>query len=210
MFGYPAVGLQELVGAMDELDGLDHSAGGFGAYPAVGLRELVGADPSESDFLRLMASAGASDPSTLAKLAAKMRQVREVDPSAVVVRQVAEDVRRRYHMGFDSGATLVAALASGSVTQRPQVTMRIERIFVPSFIAPFFTIDNITVGKDSQNAVGINPVPAAMYSEVSVGSNLNLKTANLGHEVAISFTNVDAAAAHRFRAGMTGTVVDVG
>lgn len=207
------VGYQEIIGALDELDSQDmgHTAGGafgypaLGAYPAVGLRELVGAgDP----FAQLYAAAGAGDPGALQALAAQMQQARAIDPNAVVVRERAEDTRRVYHMGFDAGADTLAGLA-GQATQQPQVTIRPERLVVPSFIAPFFTVDNIIVGKDSQSAVGVNPVPASTYSEVAVGVRLNLKTANLGHLVTLSFTNVDTDP-HRFRATMIGTATDVG
>lgn len=207
------VGYQEIIGqALDELDSQDlhHTAGAsypaLGAYPAVGLRELVGAglDP----FAQLYAAAGAGDPTALQALAAQMTQARAIDPNAVVVRERAEDTRRVYHMGFDAGANTLAGLA-GQATQQPQVTIRPERLVVPSFLAPFFTIDNIIVGKDSQSAVGVNPVPASTYSEVAVGVRLNLKTANLGHLVTLSFTNVDTDP-HRFRATLIGTATDVG
>jgi hypothetical protein len=206
------IGYQEIIGsALDELDSQDmgHTAGGaypaLGAYPAVGLRELVGAgDP----FAQLYAAAGAGDPNALQALATQMQQARAIDPNAVVVRERAEDTRRVYHMGFDSGVDTAAGLA-GTATQQPQVTIRPERLVVPSFLAPFFTVDNIIVGKDSQSAVGANPVPASTYSEVAVGVRLNLKTANLGHLVTLAFTNVDTDP-HRFRATMIGTATDVG
>jgi hypothetical protein len=210
---FARAGYSELVGAaLDELDAQDvhHSAG---AYPAVGLAELVGAYPAlgADPFSALMAAAGA-DPtaaqSALTALSDQMKLARSIDPSAVVVRDRSEDTRRVYHMGFDAGADTDAGVA-GTATQQPQVTIRSERLIVPSFIAPFFTIDNIIVGKDSQSAVGNNPVPASTYSEVAVGVRLNLKTANLGHLVTIAFTNVDTDA-HRFRATIIGTAVDVG
>lgn len=216
-FGF-GTGYHDIIGAaMDELDALDHAAGaggGFGGfmYPAVGLKELVGmGEPGADEFMRMMAAAGAAPAGGgggLAELAKRMQMARAIDPQAVVVRERAEDVRREFHMGFDTGAN-TAAGASGSATQQPQVTFRPERLVVPSFIAPFFTIDNIIVGKDSQTAVGANAVPATMYSEVAVGVRLNLKTANLGHLVTLAFTNVDTDP-HRFRAAIIGTVTDIG
>jgi hypothetical protein len=215
MYGPAMLGYDEIVGgALDELDSLDMHTGAFavgggypdayaqllataghaavGAYPAVGLQEIIGADNG--------------DP--LQALAAQMQLARQIDPNAIAVRQRNEDARRMYHMGFDAGADTAAGIA-GSATQQPQVTIRPERLIVPSFIAPFFTVDNIIVGKDSQSAVGNNPVPATTYSEVAVGVRLNLKTANLGHLVTIAFTNVDTDP-HRFRATMIGTATDVG
>ena len=215
------LGYTELVGAaLDELDAQDyinHSVGGdpftalmgysgavgayhpaMGAYPAmgaVGLTELIGADPSMAD-------------PALQALATQMQMARAVDPHAVVARQRAEDARRVYTIGFDAGADTAAGL-QGTATQQPQVTIRGERLIVPSFIAPFFTIDNLIVGKDTQNAVGNNPVPASTFSEVAVGVRLNIKTANLGHLVSISFTNVDTDP-HRFRCTLIGTATDVG
>lgn len=206
------LGYQELVGAaLDELDAQDyvnHSVGAdpysmltgsVGAYypamGAVGLTELIGADPMTAD-------------PGLQQLATQMQMARAVDPHAVVARQRAEDARRVYTIGFDAGADTAAGL-QGTATQQPQVTIRGERLIVPSFIAPFFTIDNIIVGKDTQNAVGNNPVPASTFSEVAVGVRLNIKTANLGHLVSISFTNVDTDP-HRFRCTLIGTATDVG
>lgn len=214
MFGnnYPfaaAGGVEEIIGAaLDELDGLDAAAGAFSGYPAVGLRELIGAGDGANDFAALMAAAGAGNGGGLAALAAKMAEARNIDPKAVVVRERAEDTRREFHMGFRSAAP-IAGGAAGAVTQQPQVTFRPERLVIPSFIAPFFTIDNIIVGKDSQTAVGINPVPATTYSEVAVGVRLNLKTANLGHLVTLSFTNVDADP-HIFQGAIIGTATDIG
>lgn len=202
---YPAVGYQELVGqALDELDALDmhHTAGAYPALGAVGLQELVGADP----FTQLMA-AGA-DPTALQQLASQMQTARAIDPNAVVVRERQEDARRSFTLGFDAGADTAAGI-QGNATQQPQVTFRPERLTVPSYLAPFFTIDNIIVGKDSQTAVGNNPVPATTYSEVAVGVRLLMKTANLGHLVTLVFTNVDTDP-HRFRAAIVGTATDVG
>lgn len=212
------LGYTELVGAaMDELDAQDYVnhrvgadpysmlTGAVGAYHpalgympamgAVGLTELIGADPMTAD-------------PSLQALATSMQMARAVDPHAVVARQRAEDARRVYTIGFDAGADTAAGL-QGTATQQPQVTIRGERLIVPSFIAPFFTIDNIIVGKDTQNAVGNNPVPASTFSEVAVGVRLNIKTANLGHLVSISFTNVDTDP-HRFRCTLIGTATDVG
>jgi hypothetical protein len=213
MYGYPRIGYQELVGgALDELDALDmvnHTvgadpfsslmgySGSIGAYPAlgaVGLTELVGLDPGAGLDLQALAT--------------QMQMARAVDPHAVVARQRAEDARRVYPIGFDGGGD-TAANIQGNAQAQPQVTIRPERLVVPSYIAPFFTIDNIIVGKDSQSAIGNNPVPASSYSEVAVGVRLNLKTANLGHLVSIVFTNVDTDP-HRFRASIFGTATDVG
>jgi hypothetical protein len=208
-------GYDEIIGAaLDELDSLD-AVGSVGAYPAVGLQEIIGAYPAlgADPFAALMAAAGAdsgpaANMAALQALGSQMQLARSIDPHAVVVRERAEDTRRTYHMGFDAGADTAPGLA-GVATQQPQVTIRPERLIVPSFIAPFFTVDKIIVGKDSQSAVGANPVPATTYSEVAVGVRLNLKTANLGHLVQLAFTNVDTDP-HRFRATIIGTATDIG
>jgi hypothetical protein len=218
----PSVGYHDIIGAaLDEMDALDATTGadmypalggGYG-NPMVGLKEIIGAmDPSESDFFRMMAAAGQETPAggggALAALAARMAEARQIDPNAVVVRERAEDTRREFHLGFDSGPVLVAAGGAFQVQALPQVTFRSERLVVPSFLAPFFTIDNIIVGKDSQTAVGFSPVPASTYSEVAVGVRLSLKTANLGNTIILAGTNVDVAG-HRFRATLIGTATDI-
>jgi hypothetical protein len=199
----------QIIGAMDELDALDAMSGGDIA---------IGAD--EEDFLELMAASGYDEiigqdapaaptsRGTMAKaraLAARMKIARQIDPRAVVVEDRPSDQRREFPLGFVVDGPTGPGL-SGAATANPQVTFRSERLIVPSFIAPFFVIDNIIVGKDSQQ-VSANPLPASTFTEVAVGVRLNLKTAMIGNIISLLFTNVDVAE-RLFQATIIGTAVE--
>jgi hypothetical protein len=94
----------------------------------------------------------------------------------------------------------------GSVTRRPQTPIKLQRLVVPSVIAPFFWITDIKVGKDSQ-LVGSDPIPAIVFQENAVAVELKGDTANVGHDVTIAFVNVSGAQ-QRFQAVMIGAAVE--
>jgi len=146
-------------------------------------------------------------PGRLSQLAGRLHQARQVDPHAVAVVQRPQDRRREFPVGLVSpGPTPFGT--SAQATAFPQVTFRPERLVIPSQIAPFFTIDAIIVGKDNQS-VSFDPIPATMFSEVGVGVRLNLKTAVVGMQIIIRFTNVDPLQQTRtFSGGIIGTAVE--
>lgn len=145
--------------------------------------------------------------SRLSELAGRLHEARQVDPHAVAVVQRPQDRRREFPVGLVSpGPTPFGT--SAQATAFPQVTFRPERLVIPSQIAPFFTIDAIIVGKDNQS-VSFDPIPATMFSEVGVGVRLNLKTAVVGMQIIIRFTNVDPLQQTRtFSGGIIGTAVE--
>ena len=112
---------------------------------------------------------------------------------------------RVYPFGFlaDTGTP---AGQPGSVTRRPQTPIKLQRLVVPSIIAPFFWITDVKVGKDSQ-LVGSDPIPAIVFQENSVAVELKGDTANVGHDVTIAFVNVSGAQ-QRFQAVMIGAAVE--
>ncbi len=191
---------------MDELDALDAIAG-YG--------EIVGQD---DDLASLMAAAGgdtiavgqaaaAAKAARVRKLADAMKLAREVDPGAVAVVDRPEDRRREYALGFTAAAAIPVG-ASSTATALPQVRFRPERIVIPSTIAPSVTLDSIVVGKDSQQ-VAAGAIPAEVFTEVGVGVRLNLKTAIVGMQIVLSFTNIDALGREiLFRAAIIGTAVE--
>lgn len=217
-------GYGELVGAMDELDALDAIAGAeisvgaddlFGELSGIsGYGEIVG-----QDLASLMAAAGAEGGAPIAKLAqaAKLAKVkklanamglaREIDPRAVAVVNREEDRRREYALGFTAPAPIPVGASSQAVAL-PQVRFRPERVVIPSTIAPSVTLDSITVGKDTQQ-VAAGAIPAEVFTEVGVGVRLNMKTAIVGMQIVLSFTNIDALARDiLFRAAIIGTAVE--
>ena len=147
------------------------------------------------------------DPARLIALGRRLGMARRVDPHAVAVVQRPQDRRREFPVGLVSpGPTAFGT--SAQATAFPQVTFRPERLVIPSQIAPFFTIDAIIVGKDNQS-VSFDPISASMFSEVGVGVRLNLKTAVVGMQIIIRFTNVDPLQQTRtFSGGIIGTAVE--
>lgn len=146
-------------------------------------------------------------PSRLAELASRLTEARKVDPSAVAVVDRPQDRRREFPVGLVAPGPTPAG-TSAQATAFPQVTFRPERLVIPSQIAPFFTIDAIIVGKDNQS-VSFDPLPATMFSEVGVGVRLNLKTAVVGMQIIVRFTNVDPLQQTRtFSGGIIGTAVE--
>jgi hypothetical protein len=210
-------------------DGELEAIAGYGRYARhphhhafAGYDEIIGA---EADLATLMAAAGAAapprrrmpvarppappalHPARLAQLAARLSQARAVDPQAVAVVNRPQDRRREFPVGLVSpGPTAFGT--SAQATALPQVTFRPERLVIPSQIAPFFTIDAIIVGKDNQS-VSFDPLPATMFSEVGVGVRLSLKTAVVGMQIIVRFTNVDPLQQTRtFSGGIIGTAVE--
>jgi hypothetical protein len=146
-------------------------------------------------------------PSRLAELAARLTEARKVDPSAVAVVDRPQDRRREFPVGLVAPGPTAPGTSAQAVAF-PQVTFRPERLVIPSQIAPFFTIDAIIVGKDNQS-VSFDPLPATMFSEVGVGVRLNLKTAIVGMQIIVRFTNVDPLQQTRtFSGGIIGTAVE--
>jgi len=112
---------------------------------------------------------------------------------------------REFPVGFI--ATAVAAGQPASVEVKPQVLFRGERLAVANSIAPFFIINDIKVGKDSQLAASGN-LPAEAFSNLSVGVRMELDTAEPGIVITLTITNTDTTGPHDFRAVLYGTVLD--
>ena len=111
---------------------------------------------------------------------------------------------RTYAMGFQSLA--IAAGGTVNIIERPQVPFRPERLIVPSTFAPFFVINDIKVGKNSQFA-NSTPVPAVMFQEDATNTPLGLDTAQVSQDVALIVQNISGAPAD-FRAGIIGPAVE--
>jgi Ca2+-binding RTX toxin-like protein len=112
---------------------------------------------------------------------------------------------RRYPFGLQADAA-TAAGTPGAVTRRPQTPIKVQRLVIPTAIAPSFVITDIKVGKDSQ-LVGSDPIPAEIFAPNAVNVELAGATANVGHDVTIAFANISGAAA-LFRAVIIGPAVE--
>lgn len=113
---------------------------------------------------------------------------------------------RDYPVGFDSGATLIAAGAQVTVTRNPQVPFRGRRLAVAGSIAPSWLIDDIKVGKNSQ-FVTADGVPAEAFSQTAFGVEMGFDTAQVSMQISIQATNISLAPA-RFLATIIGDAVE--
>lgn len=123
------------------------------------------------------------------------------------LRETQPNRYREYPLGFATPVgTPVPAGATTSVPSQPQVVFRGVRIVVQSTIAPFFLINDIKVGKNSQ-LVSSNPIPADVFISTSVGVSLQMDTAQPGMTISIEVFNTDVAA-HPFNAALIGSVME--
>jgi hypothetical protein len=112
---------------------------------------------------------------------------------------------RRFPFGLQADGVTPAG-APGNVTRRPQTPIKVQRLVIPSTIAPAFVITDVKVGKDSQ-LVGSDPIPAITFAENAVAVELTGDTANVGHDVTIAFANISGAP-QQFRAVIIGAAVE--
>lgn len=183
----------EIVGYDD-----DGEIGGLGNTEIVGLDEIVGAD---EDLLEALSVSGdefgrrrRGNP-----LARKIR-----NKNAVVVTDQPLHNRRRFPIGFVP--TTVLATTTANITSNPQNVFRPERFVVPSDIAFDFGLVDLKVGNESQLVSG-GEVPCAVFSEVSIDTNVSFKTAEVGNQLIASVRNKDAVNDIEFAAAMIGTAL---
>lgn len=184
----------------------------FGAeYDIVGADLMFGADDSDvlealsvsgdgsSEIIgaELIGAAAAGNP----RAKAALRQVAMRNAGAVIKNNLKN--RRRYPLGFvptevDSGdaATIPAA---------PQNLFRPERLVIPSDIAFDFGVQDIKVGNQSQFAQSVE-VPGAVFTEVSIDTNVTFDTAEVGNQISILVRNKGAEDDLEFTAAAIGTI----
>jgi hypothetical protein len=111
--------------------------------------------------------------------------------------------RRRSPSGF---ARVVVSGPGGTaqVPSAPQNLFRIERLVVPSDIGFDFSLLDIKVGNVSQLVQSLE-VPAAMFSEVAIDTNVYFDTAQVGNQISLSVLNKTGGDIE-FTAGMLGSV----
>lgn len=172
-------GAEDIIGGYNELDALFSGRRG----PMV----VTGAD--------FPADASAASTALAQQLAGR-------HAAMVVPRGVTK--AREYPLGFPT--TTIAALANAVLQTQPQVPFRGRRLVIPSDIAGAILVNDIKVGKNSMFPTS-NPVPGRMFTEVGVGVDLNLDTAQISQIVSLNVTNTSGAAVI-FNAGLIGTAVE--
>lgn len=194
--GWGAQGAPGLVTAGAGLSELLAAASGRGGYDELEMEHAIAGLDSA---IPMPNAAPQMSPEMANALAARMVN------SGLVVQQQRPTKAREYVMGFESQAQVLPNGVS-SITTRPQVPFRCERLLVPSDIAGSFTILDLRVGKNSQFA-SISAVPARTFQENSVGIRLQLDTAQVSQDVTINVQNIGGAP-QTFRAAVIGAAVE--
>ena len=150
-------------------------------------------------------SSGRSRARALARRAAMVAKAVKTVEQGSLLKKTRPTKSREFPVGFDSVAT-IAAGASATLTQRPQIIFRPERIVVPAAVAAFFQINDVKVGKNSQ-LVSAGAIPAATFAETAFGVRLKMDTVQISQDLILLVTNIDVAA-RRFLAAMIGESVE--
>lgn len=189
---------QVVIGAGEDIEAL--LSGRYDdAYGAIGAWDIIGQNGNGVET----PSPGTSNIQTqIAQLSSKLAELRAIDPNAVAVAQRQLTTRRRQTIGF-TPAIDVQPGDPFELRAEIQEVFRLERLMIPSEIAPFIIINDAKVGTVSQFANSA-PIPASMFSEVSTFSNVDWRTANLGNDIVLMCTNIGAQAIDVY-AGAVGT-----
>lgn len=192
-----------LLGEMEgDMDG-DSIVGDMDGDDILGLLDISGDMDGDMDGLR---NPFRRRRNAKKKAIQKMVLQRKIERGAMVS-SLKPTAQRNLFLGFTQ--TGIAANALATITVQPQLPFRGYRLSVPGQFAPFFTIVDIKVGKDSQ-LVNPGAVPATSFSEVSVGDNISMDTCSVGQLITLQVQNIDGAAAHDFRATLFGKTILMG
>lgn len=174
------------VGAEDEILGVDE---------ILGLDEIIGAEEYAALGYELdddeFVGGRRSSAGRRAHLARRMQVAREINPSARLIRERQRSRVRRLILPIPK--TNVLAGQSVNISIQPQDLFKTTRMLIPSDIAFDFEILDLKIGQRPQ-FVQSGSIPAAVFSEVSVGSSLDLDSADIGNIVSIEVRNKSAVA----------------
>lgn len=124
--------------------------------------------------------------------------------NAVAVRNVAPTVRRDWPLPLDSGISVPNG-QTFTITIRPQMTFRVERLVIESDHAGDFLIQDVKVGNRSQfGAAG--SIPARIFQENANGVRLRGDTAQPGIDISVTVFN-KGGSDQRFSGAIIGAAV---
>lgn len=169
------MGYGDIIGGADDIIGYDIATGNE-VDAMLGAMIATGAAPSAA-----LAHPGvASAQHALAMRHAAMMKPRTMTRS------------REYTCGFASAPVAIAAATTSVLKAQPQVPFKPRRLIIPSDVAGALTINNIIVGKNP-GLVSADPVSARAFTELGVGVDLNLDTAQISQTISLSLTNQSGA-----------------
>ena len=131
----------------------------------------------------------------------QMAEAVEQRNAGMVVDQTLSS-KRRYPLGFVPTDVLTGQTLS--IPAAPQNLFRPERLVIPSDIAFDFGVTDIKVGNTSQFVQNVE-VPAVLFSEVAINTNVYFDSANIGNQVSVQVRNKSAGTLN-FTAGLIGAI----
>jgi len=182
--------------AGDDYAGDDYAGDDYAGEQLVGAEE-IGALRRRRRMFRRRPMRRRPSPKSQAIRAHKLR-------SANLVVQRPYSKGRVQSIGFQS--LQVPPHQSVDIPNKPQVLFRGTRLIVGSAIAPFFTIDDIKVGRSSQ-FVATGSQPAEAFKETSTCDNVSLDTCRPGMDIVLQVTNTSDTA-QDFRAALFGDAIE--
>ncbi len=99
---------------------------------------------------------------------------------------------REYAIGFQNAPVAIAAAVTTVLRANPQVPFKGRRLIIPSDVAGALTINSFVIGKNPV-LVSADPVSARAFTEIGVGVDLNMDTAQIAQVISLSMTNNSGA-----------------
>jgi hypothetical protein len=140
---------------------------------------------------------GADSPGLVSEVA----QARAAGGVAVVKRQPS--TLREQSLPFNQAYT---ASQTANVTLTPQRMFRPERLTFASLTALYFLLNSVNIAQEPQ-FVADGATLCQLFTEVAVGMRLKGKTANLGAQITLGLTNLDAVNARTVYGQIVGPAV---
>ena len=119
-----------------------------------------------------------------------MRALSQRHAAALTPRALSKS--REYTIGFAGAPVAIAGGASSQLKATPQVPFKGRRLIIPSDVAGALIILNLIVGKNPV-LVSADPVAARAFTELGVGVDLNMDTAQISQVIALSLQNTSGA-----------------
>jgi len=99
---------------------------------------------------------------------------------------------REYTIGFSGAPVAIPGGTPAVLKASPQVPFKGRRLIIPSDVAGALIILNLIVGKNPV-LVSADPVAARAYTELGVGVDLNMDTAQIAQVISLQLSNVSGA-----------------
>ena len=183
--------------------GMDEPDFATGVEDIIGIEDIVGYDPafgvgvafstgyrSAIENSKVTVGAHKKAMATPDHRGNLMRALSQRHAAALTPRALSKS--REYTIGFAGAPVAIAGGASSQLKATPQVPFKGRRLIIPSDVAGALIILNLIVGKNPV-LVSADPVAARAFTELGVGVDLNMDTAQISQVIALSLQNTSGA-----------------